>query len=62
MTTESWEDWKARVDAIAKADGLTPKLAPPPQELETWRKHWREGKTPEQAWRAVPYKRSGSAS
>lgn len=54
---EAWESWKAKVDAIADAEGLTPKSNPLPEELDVWRKHWEAGKTPAQAWRAVPYKR-----
>jgi hypothetical protein len=54
---EAWESWKAQVDAIADAEGLTPKANPLPGELDVWRKHWQAGKTPAQAWRAVPYKR-----
>ena len=45
---EAWESWKAKVDAIADAEGLIPKENPLPGELDVWRKHWRAGKTPEQ--------------
>ena len=54
---EAWESWKAKVDAIAEAEGLTPKANPLPSELDVWRKQWQAGKTPAQAWRAVPYLR-----
>ena len=50
-------EWKAQVDLIADAEGLTPKESPLPGELDVWIKHFNEGKTPAQAWRAVPYKR-----
>ena len=52
-----FEYWKTQVDAIADAEGLTPKENPTPSERDTWIKQFNEGKTPAQAWRAVPYKR-----
>ena len=53
---EPWEAWKAMLDAIAGAEGSEPKASPLPGELDVWRRHWAAGKTPAQAWRAVPYK------
>lgn len=52
-------EWKAQVDKIAEAEGLTPKEHPIPGELDVWVKHFNAGKTPAQAWQAVPYKRRG---
>ena len=51
-----WDEWKEKVDAIAKAEGLTPKDNLLPGELETWLRQWKAGKTPAQAWHAVPYR------
>lgn len=50
-----FDEWKAQVDLIADAEGLTPKENPSPGELDVWIKHFNDGKTPAQAWRAVPY-------
>ena len=55
---EPWAAWKAKVDAIAAAEGLTPEANPLPGERDTWLRKWEDGKTPAQAWRAVPYRRN----
>ncbi len=52
-----FEEWKAQVDLIAESEDLTPKQNPLPGELDVWIKHFNNGKTPAEAWRAVPYKR-----
>ena len=51
-------EWKAKVDVIAAEEGLTPKEHPMPGELDVWVEHFNAGKTPAQAWKAVPYRRS----
>lgn len=50
-------EWKALVDEIAAEEGLTPKESPLPGELEVWVRHFMAGKTPAQAWKAVPYRK-----
>lgn len=50
-------EWKAQLDAIAAAQGCTPAENLRPGEMDVWIRHFNDGKTPEQAWDAVPYRR-----
>jgi hypothetical protein len=51
-------EWKSQVDAIADSEGLTSKENLFPGELDVWIKHFNEGKTPTEAWRSVPYRKT----
>lgn len=52
----TFAEWQVEINKIAESEGLTPKENPLPGELDTWRKQYESGKSPRQAWNAVPYR------